>query len=1482
MAANPVQYALNNIGRKAQELFNPVGQAISRVPQQFGNYLQQSAPVQGAQMYQRAFQSPQVQNVGQQFLNAQRPSIQGLNTARQIVTPFVKANANILGQGLMSWQRSTPHGQALQQLSQNLPTSSTNPVGNTYLKALAPFRKPTSIEDVGNIASAVYGAPKVVANTIGGGIGYGINKFTKEQSDANAFQGGYEFSSKIGGIGKLLETPLAGLVKRLNPTVAQSIGQLIDKGQTKEAFKQLWKNVGASTITSGIEGTAYGATQQAKNVEQWAKNIFDNATQFAAFGGGTSLVSGLGTIGAKTVWNKGGSVVRAGQNVLNKAMSGKVMPSGLQMANAEINSPMDKDDVQAIFNIHKRASESWMTKNKKLDLNQHAKDMNLVDGMLVDNYGASVKEVKSMSAKEKIDTLFSIARQDSGIAYSDIKLPKQPPKELEGLMANKAIKKYGTTTIPESASFVTQDGKIIDSSGKRLGSMSEGRNVDHREIAVDSIPLNAETQGMSGSDALSHFMDKAKTTRVNVTPNEINIDTIHNLSDAQFKELEKLSQGREIVADISRIDGSVAKSGTFKTFEEYKKFVSDFFNQSKGVQEADLSIKIPEPPVSPELKVVNGKIKMKPIEGPKIEMPTTPNIPPENSPVQKIIQAIKEAKPLRKEQEALYSAERSKRLGQVIGVGKNMKGEAGYFGQLSKLKGEMPKVQFDPIRTNLKQGEVDQLFNQIRDSKYITEWEKINAQTGLSKLLGKEGGVIPTEGEIHLLNEVYGQEFTQALLDKRSRGAKLLDMAGNILNVPRTLMASFDLSAPLRQGWGLMGKPKQFGGAVKEMFTDLRSEKSYSQLLQSIKDHPNYLKMREGGLSLAQQGPLLTSREERFMSNYAEQIPGVGHIVRGSDRAYTGFLNKLRSDSFNDMLDKAINSGAPDTAETYKAIANFVNTATGRGSLGALNKASAVLSNALFSPRLMASRFQMMNPMTYVNLPPQVRQQALRAVLGSAAMALSAVGIAKMGGAEVGSDPRSADFGKIKVGNTRYDLWAGFQQPIRALSQIISGKVISTTTGREMTLGEGYKPMTRLDIVWNFLQSKESPVASFIMGMMQGQNGIGQPFNVPEEVISRMTPMILSDMFDLYQEHGVKGLAMAVPGAFGVGSQTYSWTPTSKEDKMQAAAMKEGGASNKDINNYLLEQTRRKVQMQQQKEELKKQVEPPILDIPSTAPKSLEQTIWDKVKGIIPNAEAGGINPKMAMPDQGQPNTAVPQVKTKESTGPSTASSMVLSDIQEEGIKNNLKYSNGRVEVIGNKIFIKGDNDTTIKVVDVGAAQPTGNAIQQAKQVATHQSQIGSVGVNAYFSQKLSDSDKNEIYKALGTNAQEVEFKALASLPDDKQASVLYNLLKDRKWKQEKVDAFIKSDVLTNSVVGKMEDQGLINESQAKDLKAYIKSTSIKLGKVSAGSGKKAKKIKMPKLKTIKVKYSKLKIKIPKPKKYKALLSKGKSNKYFK
>jgi len=158
--------------------------------------------------------------------------------------------------------------------------------------------------------------------------------------------------------------------------------------------------------------------------------------------------------------------------------------------------------------------------------------------------------------------------------------PISTMEEIGKQIEKKAIKEYGTTTVPESAGFITSSGKIIDSSGKKQGSGMEGRNVDHREIAVNSIPDNSETAEMTGSDALSYFMDKTNATRISITTDEINIDTIHNLSDKQLNQLEKLSQGKTIVADISRLDGSVIKSGTFKSFSEYKNWINTNFKET--------------------------------------------------------------------------------------------------------------------------------------------------------------------------------------------------------------------------------------------------------------------------------------------------------------------------------------------------------------------------------------------------------------------------------------------------------------------------------------------------------------------------------------------------------------------------------------------------------------------------------------------------------------------------------------------------------------------------------------------------------------------------------------------------------------------------------------------------------------------------------------------------------------------------------------
>jgi hypothetical protein len=511
----------------------------------------------------------------------------------------------------------------------------------------------------------------------------------------------------------------------------------------------------------------------------------------------------------------------------------------------------------------------------------------------------------------------------------------------------------------------------------------------------------------------------------------------------------------------------------------------------------------------------------------------------------KFIQALKEAKPLRGKQEQIYRTERGKKLGEYLKTGERVSGEKGFYIQKSKLKGEMTKVEFESLRDKIKQTDMDNLFDQIKYSPEISEWEKVPAGTGLSKIFGELGGVVPTNNEIGLLEKVFGKELTRELIKKQSMFTRFKDIALNIANIPRSLMTSFDLSFGFRQGVFVVARhPKIFFQNFGKQFKLFANEKYYQQMVKEIHGRPNFELMQKSGLSFTELGKSLAKREEAFMSSFAEKIPVAGAIVRASGRAYTGFANRLRADLFDYMVDYGKKIKKSGDNNYLKSAAKYINAATGRGSLGRLEKVAVELNTVFFSPRLLASRIQLMNPVFYAKLDPIVRREALKSLLSFGGMALTVSGIAKMSGAEIETDPRNANFMKIKVGNTRYDPLGGFQQPIRAAAQIISGKIISSTTGKEMTLGEGYKPLTRLDIATRFIEMKEAPLVSFATSLMRGTTSIGEKIDVPTEIANRFIPMVIQDMNDLYREKGSKGIPMAVPAIFGTGVQTYGGVQT--------------------------------------------------------------------------------------------------------------------------------------------------------------------------------------------------------------------------------------------------------------------------------------------------------------------------------------------------
>lgn len=545
--------------------------------------------------------------------------------------------------------------------------------------------------------------------------------------------------------------------------------------------------------------------------------------------------------------------------------------------------------------------------------------------------------------------------------------------------------------------------------------------------------------------------------------------------------------------------------------------------------------------------------KTPPIEAPITTGGGQSNIPPSSSskpiipqdPVQKITQALKEAKPIRGEQEAMYTKARAQRVAAASAMGQKIPGEQGYYAQLGQLKGEMPKAQFEGIRNKLTPEDINSVFQKVEDVPYFSTFEKITAKTGLAKLLGKEGGVVPNKSELSLLNEIFPPEFIKAAQGNRTLLQKIWSGVGQVAAVPRSLMAGgLDMSYGLRQGvFSGYRHPKQWASAFKEQFKYFGSDKAVQKLNESIKAHPNYKLSREAGVSLTDLGAgRLNPREEQFQSALAEKIPIIGKLVKASGRAYTGFANKYRFDMFNDLIAQAKKTGDFDDPKFLKSAGELVNTLTGRGSLGKFEKQAGVLSSTLFSPRLLASRLQLMNPQFYMKLQPAARKRALESLVAYVAGTATILGAAKLAGAEVGTDMTNSDFAKIKVGNTRVDVMGGFQQPLVLLARLLTNKVTSSTTGKTMTLGEGYKAMTRFDMIQRFFESKEAPIVSFITSAIKGQDTIGKPFNFSSEVIDRMVPMFIADLVDLYKDGGLSSLPLGIPGFFGAGSQTYGKT----------------------------------------------------------------------------------------------------------------------------------------------------------------------------------------------------------------------------------------------------------------------------------------------------------------------------------------------------
>lgn len=582
-----------------------------------------------------------------------------------------------------------------------------------------------------------------------------------------------------------------------------------------------------------------------------------------------------------------------------------------------------------------------------------------------------------------------------------------------------------------------------------------------------------------------------------------------------------------------------------------------------------------------DVSIVNEGKLSQPSVGAKIEDIST-------DPIKSLESSLKSREPLIKGQQEAVSVEkaiRSRRAEETL-ASENLYGVKGMNTYMKQLGGELPKQpEFQPIVEQVGKENIDKLVEGIRTSKNLQPYQKATTYEAFDKLLN---GKALQQSEYDALGEHFGYKIIDQINDNKPELSKMV----KILNTPQTAMASSDMSGIRQAVVALSRHPQNFPKFIRDNFKYWglgKGEQNYKAEMDKLYDLKNYNVMRKHGVDFSGQGRVV---EESYYGSYAEDIPILGKVVKASERAYSGALTNLRAHLGNSLFEQQLsifkeNPGKFTLEQQNKmldAIAETVNNSTGRGSLGKplvgvankmrgsqmtasqkkaiANSIDQIASVGLFSPKLIGSRLNFINPLYYFErgigeVARKERMTSFATMVGATLSMVAMIKMAKSQGVDtdIEVDPRSSNFLKIKSGERTYiDLTGGHQAYARVLAQALSGESKNIKTGKVKPLGVEYGSRDVGDVLTSFARQKASPLAATAMNTLIGKDTIGKPTNLLNELKTINAPLYLKDAVQAFEAEGLSpSLASTLlAGFFGGGTTTMDTPQQEREAKRES------------------------------------------------------------------------------------------------------------------------------------------------------------------------------------------------------------------------------------------------------------------------------------------------------------------------------------------
>jgi IS1 family transposase len=443
---------------------------------------------------------------------------------------------------------------------------------------------------------------------------------------------------------------------------------------------------------------------------------------------------------------------------------------------------------------------------------------------------------------------------------------------------------------------------------------------------------------------------------------------------------------------------------------------------------------------------------------------------------------------------------------------------------------------------------IARLAKEAQDKKRIMEESPRRTRPGQTVQTEIEWGIAQ-----FLFNE-YVQKLKQEA-GKRTIPQIILDYLKNpisfvsdVFGTIKTIWASLDDSFVGRQGrkvfyQGLTGNREAaktwittLGRSFKMIYDTFKGKQVQMALYAEIVSDPDYELIKKAKVAT-------TTIEEELPVDIPSKIPLIGILFRASENAFVGSAHYMRYRIAKMYLDIYRNAGRVLDKKNLEDIGKLTNSMTGRGKLPT-GEQPGFFTNVFWSPRNIKADLDFLflhflDPNMSAFAKKQAAINLLRYIAGCAAI----LALWDMFDDEaVDWDARSSDFGKIRVGNTRFSVGGGAEALIVLAVRLIKREYKSSTTGEVKSIDSGkYGALMGTDLVYNFLENKLAPGPQFVKEVLiDRMTREGEVPTLTNTLYDFTSPMQVKTYYETVDiEDRANIITIMLAEFMGVNTQTY-------------------------------------------------------------------------------------------------------------------------------------------------------------------------------------------------------------------------------------------------------------------------------------------------------------------------------------------------------